>query len=91
MAVYSIKKKALRKFLEKIMKSHELYAPVKTDLVRFEKIDDVKSVYLEQNSFIPVKEQFFRKNEVIFSYDGSKITTKLPKPNKRVFFGIRRL
>ncbi len=86
--LYKISKKNLTKFLVKL--DDELYAPVKTDAVRFQKISNVKDIHLESQSDFPVKEFFFREREKLFSFKGNKISVKLENPKPRVFFGLRR-
>jgi len=93
MNTLSLKKSQLKKFLSKVMQSHELIAPLKSDLVRFTKIEEPKQageIYLKENAFFPLKEYFFRKQEQIFAFDGNKITVNIEKPQKRVFFGVRK-
>ncbi len=90
MESYILEKKRLIGFLNKLRESYELIAPVKADLVRFESIKDAKDIYLEKNSYFPVKEYFFRKQEVLFRFDGKKFTAPEPDYPQRVFFGLRR-
>ena len=90
MQVLKLEKKRLNGFLEKLGGSYEIIAPVKKDLVKFEKIENFDDIYLEKNSYFPVKEYFFRKQEVLFKFSGIKITVPNPYNPKRVFFGIRR-
>ncbi|HLG24013.1 MAG TPA: 4Fe-4S dicluster domain-containing protein [Candidatus Nanoarchaeia archaeon] len=90
MQVLELEKKRLFEFLSKLKQSYELIAPVKKDLVRFEKIEDVNEIYFDKNSYFPLKEYFFRKNETLFQFSGTKITVPQMQNPKRVFFGIRR-
>ena len=91
MPVYSISKEKLQDFLAKVIADSELIAPVKTDLVRFQKIGSPSEVYLKENSFFPLKEFFFRKCEPILSFDGKRVSAPLEKPKReRVFFGVRK-
>ena len=90
MVVYTLEKKMLGIFLESITKSYELIAPVKRDLVRFERIEDVSEIYLEKNSYFPLKEFFFRKQETILVYDGRKLASPKIESPERIFFGIRK-
>lgn len=93
MAVFTLQKTVLQAFLRKVMESSALIAPVKTDAVRFELLTDparVSEVYLAENSFFPPKEFFFRKREVVFQQDDGKIDSRVEKPGKRVFFGLRK-
>ena len=90
MAVYSLQKKLLGEFLSSIVAEGELIAPVKTDLVRFEKIADPSKIHFTENAFFPLKEFFFRKHEVMMVFDGHKFVSNFKPPGKRVFFGVRR-
>ncbi|MBS3105215.1 4Fe-4S dicluster domain-containing protein [Candidatus Woesearchaeota archaeon] len=90
MRVLKQKKKRLFEFLGKLKQSYELIAPVSKDVVRFEKIDDTGDIYLEKNSYFPLKEYFFRKEEVLFKFNGNKIIVPAPEAPARVFFGIRK-
>lgn len=90
MEVFIFKKKRLNDFLDRLRQSYELIAPVKTDVVRFETIKNPKDIYLNKNSYFPLKEYFFRKQEVLFNFSGSKIKVPAAESKKRVFFGIRR-
>ncbi|RMF54543.1 hypothetical protein D6745_04975 [Candidatus Woesearchaeota archaeon] len=89
MQVFRLEKKRLMPFLRKVMRSYELVAPVKTDLVRFEKIKNPKSICFEKPYF-PVKGFFFKKHQVLFEFDGSRV--KIPANNEpeRVFFGLKK-
>jgi len=90
MFAYKVSIKNYEKFLEAIKKKHELIAPVKKGLVRFEPIKDIKDIFLEKNAYFPVKEYFFKKQEVLLKFQGIKVTQpKLESPT-RVFFGLRR-
>ncbi len=88
--VYRQLRKSFEDFLRAIMKSHELIAPVKKDLVRFEPISNIKDIYLKKNTYFPVKEYFFRKKETLFRFEGNEVTVPAFTTKKRAFFGIRR-
>ncbi len=90
MQILKLEKKRLFEFLDSARRSYELIAPVKKDLVRFEKIKDVKDIFLEKNSYFPVKEYFFKKQEVLFEFNGTKATVPPLQPASRIFFGLRR-
>lgn len=90
MSTYRLQKGDLGRLLNKVIKESDLYAPVKTDLVRFARVDDAKEVCLAENSFFPVKEEFFRKHETILRWDGKRFAKVVPASKPRVFFGVRR-
>ncbi|MBS3158455.1 4Fe-4S dicluster domain-containing protein [Candidatus Woesearchaeota archaeon] len=93
MQIFRQDKKDLAKFLDKLRQSYELIAPLKKDLVRFESIknsEDISNIHLEKNSYFPIKEYFFKKQEVLFQFDGDKITVPRFNTTEKVFFGIRK-
>ncbi|NQV08498.1 4Fe-4S dicluster domain-containing protein [Candidatus Woesearchaeota archaeon] len=83
-----LKKAHLKKFLNKLKNEHKLYVPVKTDLVRFEEYKG--DIYLKENSYFPIKEFFFKKEETLFDYNKNKISVPEKESEKRIFFGVRR-
>lgn len=83
-------KSVLPEFLQSLVGPYVLIAPVKEDLVRFKAIRDAKDVHLDKNSYFPVKDFFFAKHEVLFTFDGKGFSAPKLKPMKRVFFGLRR-
>ena len=90
MRILKQEKKRFFEFLDSVKQSYELVAPVNRDLVRFEKIENARDVYLEKNSYFPIKDYFFRKQEVLFKFNGNKIKVPALKEEARVFFGIRK-
>ncbi len=53
-----LKREYLNRFLEECKRFSELVAPVKRDILRFEKIDDVNDVSLEGNPMVSIKKYF---------------------------------
>ena len=89
--LYKLNKKDLNKFFKSIQKKSELYAPIKTDAIRFSLIDDPSIIYLDNLADFPLKEFFFRDREKLFSFNKNKIKVIIEKhEKKRVFFGVRR-
>lgn len=88
--LFKITKKNFENFLKKIKSKADLYAPVRTDALRFEKIDDIKKINLETLPDFPLKEFFFRSREKLFSFNGNEIAAEIKEEPKRVFFGVRR-
>ena len=80
-------KKDLNNFIESL--KCEVYAPVKKEDIRFEKITSADEIYWNANSDFPLKQFFFRNKEVLFEFDNGKLKEKIPKSKKRVFFGVR--
>ncbi len=85
-----MEKKRLNEFLLQLSKSYELIAPVKTDVVRFERVKNPETIHLEKNAYFPLKEYFFKKEEVLFTFTGNKIQETTLSSPKRAFFGIRK-
>jgi heterodisulfide reductase subunit C len=86
---FRLDKKDFGQFIKQIGKSYEVIAPVKTDLVRFQKVKTAGEIHLEKNSFFPVKEYFFAHEEVLYTFTKKGFTVpKLSQP-RRLFFGLR--
>jgi formate hydrogenlyase subunit 6/NADH:ubiquinone oxidoreductase subunit I len=79
-------------FLEQLSEDSELIAPIKRGVARFEHVkkEHVKDIYLEKNTYFPVKDYFFKKREIIFDFNKNGIQMPKLEHPKRVFFGIRR-
>jgi sulfhydrogenase subunit beta (sulfur reductase) len=88
--LYRQEKEVLHEFLQSLVGKYALIAPVKDDLVRFKETKDAKEVHLDKNSYFPVKEYFFGKHEVLFTFDGKGFSMPKMKPEKKVLFGLRR-
>jgi sulfhydrogenase subunit beta (sulfur reductase) len=87
---FRLDKKDFGQFIKQIAKSYEVIAPVKTDVVRFQKVKAAADIDLSKNSFFPVKEYFFPQEEVIYTFTKKGFTVpKLAHP-QRVFFGLRK-
>lgn len=67
----------------------EIYAPVKKQDIRFEKINSADQIHFENNSDFPLKQYFFRNKETLFEFDNGKLKEIVPKSVQRVFFGVR--
>lgn len=90
MRLYRLEKKRFAEFIGRLMLDAEVIAPVKKDVVRFLPIAHPEEVHLEKNAFFPLKEYFFPQNQTLFQFDGKSFMAQVPKPKKRVFFGVRR-
>ena len=90
MTVYQLSKDLLNSFLLQIKKIYEVYAPQRRDIVRFELLDDNFVLDFSENSYFPIKEHFFRKQEVLFQFKGTKLIPIKQKIKKKIFFGVRR-
>ena len=89
----TIKKEHIGKWLEKLGKDYEIWAPVKKNgLVLFHPIVAAKEVFLDfSNSIKTPKDLFFPQSEVLFSFPEEGVEkegeTVLQKP--RIIFAIR--
>ncbi len=90
MQVFQQDKKSFKIFLNSLMKSAELIAPIKTDIARFEKVKDVDEIYLENNTYLPLKQYFFRQKQTLFEFNKNNIIEPKLNTPKRVFFGLRK-
>ena len=92
-----ITRAGLKKWLERIKAHYDLYAPVRSTVVNFDRVERVEGVCLDfTNTFLPPKALFFPQSEELFSYtrDGGGIEVKVGEAaegvkKKRVLFGIR--
>ncbi len=84
-----LEKKELYTFLTKLMKSYDLIAPVKDDVLKFEKIYDIKKIDLKENTLISPKPFFFPENEILFKVKNNKIIQP-SKIKQRIIFGVRK-
>lgn len=89
---FSISRGNILKFLEILSEKNDLIAPVKKDLVRFEKLskEDIKNIYLKKNAYFPIKEYFFKKEQTIFTFNNGKLEEPEFDRRSRIFFGLRR-
>ncbi|MBR9676500.1 4Fe-4S binding protein [Candidatus Woesearchaeota archaeon] len=83
-----LKKEDLTRFLYKLRQRGDLIAPVKTNTTRFEKINDIKKISLEDIPQFSPKKFFVPQKETILKYDDNKISHKKIMGEK-IIFGIR--
>ncbi|NTV22749.1 MAG: hypothetical protein HGA85_00035 [Nanoarchaeota archaeon] len=87
-ALYRLEADKLDIFLQSL--GPDIYAPVKTDAIRFQKISSVKEADLTALADVPVKDFFFRQREQLFKFTKGKIATEIKDAPFRIFFGLRR-
>lgn len=90
MVVFTQSNDAFDAFVQDLSLSAEVIAPVKTDVIRFSKIDSASDIDLSAQSYVPAKEWFFPQRSVVFSFTGDSITVPSYEAPERVFFGLRR-
>jgi ferredoxin len=90
MAVYRLEEAELGAFITALAKRYRVFAPVRTDAVRFQPVQDGQAIDLAENSYVPPKGFFFARQEPLFRFDGAKLEMPLEPVEPRVFFGVRR-
>ena len=92
MKVFILQKKRFSTFIKRLMQKegYEVIAPVQTDELRFEPIDDPKQITLEKQTYYPAKQYFFPQKQTLFRFDGTSITVPSQASRKRAFFGLRK-
>ena len=96
MVQYTLSKKDLNKFLNKVIEQHDLIGPVKGDKSKlkkkslFSKISSPNELFLEKKTYFPVKGFFFDPKETLFEFNKNKIIDPRIELKKRIFFGLRR-
>lgn len=84
-----LKKKDLDKFLNKLSKYGEIYAPVKTDTVRFQKVKSAKEICFDEHAWFPPKRFLFPQKHILFEYDKNGIKKRVGDVEPIVLFGLR--
>jgi sulfhydrogenase subunit beta (sulfur reductase) len=84
-----LKKEDFNKFLLHLASKGELWAPVQKDILRFEKVENVKDIVLEGNPWFSTKKLLFPKTEAVFRYDDDDIEYDSDKSKDTVIFGLR--
>ncbi len=83
-----LKKEDFLKFLEKLKSRGDLIAPVKRDILRFEKVTDLKEICFDGLPVFPIKKFFLPPKDEIFSFKFNKIYYR-KKFGERIIFGAR--
>jgi sulfhydrogenase subunit beta (sulfur reductase) len=89
-AVYRLERTELDPFITALARHYQVFAPVRTDAVRFQEVTDGKAIDLTENSYLPIKEFFLAKRETLFVFDGPDLAVPVREVEPRVFFGVRR-
>lgn len=90
MAVYRLEETQLDPFITAVANRYHVFAPVRTDVVRFQDVRDGRAIDLSENSYLPIKEFFFAKQDVLFVFDRANLAVPVEEVEPRVFFGVRR-
>lgn len=82
-------KKDLDRFLTKLKRYGDVVAPVKKDILRFEKIEKASEICLEGITRFPAKNLVFPEKQTLFRFKDSSIAEEKEEPEKTVLFGLR--
>jgi len=82
-----LKKEDLNRFLNNLKGKYELIAPVKRDIIRYEIINDVNDICLDEKPFFSPKNFFFAPKETLLEFPERMKFRKKMKP--RIIFGMR--
>ena len=82
-----LKKEDLNRFLNNLNGKYEIIAPVKKDIVRYEKITNVNEIYLSEKPFFSAKKFFFKPKETLLKFPERRGFRERVKP--RIIFGMR--
>jgi sulfhydrogenase subunit beta (sulfur reductase) len=88
--VYRLEKTQLDPFITAVARRYQVFAPVRTDAVRFQEVEDGESIDLTENSYLPIKQFFFARQDVLFVFDSANLAVPVEQLEPRVFFGVRR-
>jgi sulfhydrogenase subunit beta (sulfur reductase) len=90
MPVYRLEQTQLDPFIAAMATRYQVFAPVRTDAVRFQEVTDGEAIDLTENSYLPIKEFFFAKHDTLFVFDRANLAVPVERVEPRVFFGVRR-
>jgi sulfhydrogenase subunit beta (sulfur reductase) len=90
LALYRLDETQLDPFITAVAKSYRVVAPVRTDAVRFQEVKDGKAIDLTENSYLPIKDFFLARRDVLFLFEGANLSVPVDRVEPRVFFGVRR-
>ena len=83
-------KKELPKFINNLIKKHQVIAPTKNKTTSFQKISDFKEIYLEKLTQIPAKQHFQPENETLLEFKNNKAIENKGEIKKTILFGLRK-
>jgi sulfhydrogenase subunit beta (sulfur reductase) len=90
MAIYKFDELQLAPFITSLSKRYEVFAPVRSDVVRLQEVTTGRDIDLTENIYIPPKELFFPQCDPLFHFDGQKMSLPAGAVAPRALFGIRR-
>ena len=69
--MYRLEKTQLDPFITAVARRYKVFAPVRTDAVRFQEVEDGQAIDLTENSYLPIKQLFFARQDVLFVFDSA--------------------
>jgi len=91
MPTYTLEKSDLVPFIASLARRYyKVYAPVRSDVVRLQEVGSGENIDLTENTYLPPKDLFFGKRDVLFTFDGPAMALPLDTVGSRVLFGLRR-
>ncbi len=88
--LFQLKKRDFDAFVAALAADREVFAPVRSDVVRFERVTDAARIDLTENAYFPLKEFFFRKQETLVRFRGLSVSSDPAPAPPRAFVGVRR-
>ncbi len=88
--MYSIDRTELDAFISSLARRYRVFAPVRTDAVRFQEVTDGQAIDLTENSYLPIKQFLFPQQEELFLFDDTNLALPFEQSEPRAFFGVRR-
>lgn len=68
----------------------QVIAPVRGDELRYGVVDETSEIVLGTLPLYPAKRFFFPQREALFHFEGNTLTQRIPEPQAKVLFGLRR-
>jgi sulfhydrogenase subunit beta (sulfur reductase) len=88
--VFSIKKEEMEGFLSQAASKYRFIAPSRKEDYGFYQVSSFPEIDLSGKTRFPAKGHLFKNKETICEFDGKELKETLPKPEKKVIFGLRR-
>jgi sulfhydrogenase subunit beta (sulfur reductase) len=91
MPTYRFEKPRLAPFITSLAKRYyQVFAPVRSDVLRFQEVTNGRDIDLTGNTYLPPKELFFVRRDPLFTFDGRTMALPVDPVGQRVLFGVRR-
>lgn len=83
-------KQTFSKFIARLAERTTVIAPVMKDAARFVPVKSAEEIYLDNLTYFPAKEYFFRQQETLFTFKNGKLSVPKQEHQEKVFFGLRK-